>query len=168
MGRTDGTAIGTVILLAAALAWTPGLLVESAHAAQTASAATATPDPDPAAQTFQRICSNCHTPERILASRRTRVGWEEVLDLMATKGARATDDEWGQIEDYVLRHYGRVNVNRAPADEMALILGVSDEQAASIVGYRKAQGTFVDFDSLVKVPGLDGAKLDQERDAITF
>jgi competence ComEA-like helix-hairpin-helix protein len=91
-----------------------------------------------------------------------------VLDEMANKGATATDDEWSVILDYVLRHFGRVNVNRAPADELALILGLTGDQAASVVGYRTAHGPFADFDAFAKVPGLDPARLAEERDAITF
>jgi competence protein ComEA len=141
------------------------VMAGSRAAAPQASGAAAS---DPGAATFQRVCSNCHSTDRIVANRRTKVDWEDTLEQMAGKGARATDDEWGQIEDYVLRHYGRVNVNRAPEADLVLILGVPRDQAAAIVSYRQEHGPFAAFDDLAKVTGLDTAKLDAERDAITF
>jgi competence protein ComEA len=152
--------------LLAVLATGPAWVVRPARAA--AGQASPQPSADQGAQTFQRICNDCHDTGRILSTRRTKVGWEEVLDEMANKGATATDDEWSVILDYVLRHFGRVNVNRAPADELALILGLTGDQAASVVGYRTAHGPFADFDAFAKVPGLDPARLAEERDAITF
>jgi competence protein ComEA len=87
---------------------------------------------------------------------------------MVSKGAAGSDDDFALVEKYLLRHYGRVNVNRAPADDLVSVLGVSDKDAATIVQYRKDHGDFKDFESLTKVPGIDSSQLDQAKDAITF
>ena len=42
---------------------------------------------------------------------------------MVTRGAQVTDDNYGPIEDYLLRNYGKVNVNKAGKDDLVLIGG---------------------------------------------
>lgn len=118
---------------------------------------------------FTRNCVKCHPVDRIAGSRRTRSQWEEVMTTMQTaRGAVITDEDWDIIQTYLVKHYGRVNVNRARPDDLAEVLGVTPETAAAIVAYRKEHGEFVDFDAFAKVPGLDLAKLEKLRDAISF
>ena len=33
---------------------------------------------------------------------------------MVERGAQGTDDDFAAVQDYLVAHYGRVNVNRAP------------------------------------------------------
>ena len=120
-------------------------------------------------ETFTRNCVKCHPVDRIAGSRRTRTQWEEVMTTMTTaRGAVISDEDWDVIQTYLVRHYGRVNVNRATADDLAEVLGVTPETANAIVAYRKQNGEFVDYDAFAKVPGLDLEKLERLRDAISF
>jgi competence ComEA-like helix-hairpin-helix protein len=120
-------------------------------------------------ETFTRNCVKCHPVDRIAGSRRTRTQWEEVMTTMTTaRGAVISDEDWDVIQTYLVRHYGRVNVNRATADDLAEVLGVTPETADAIVAYRKQNGEFVDYDAFAKVPGLDLEKLEKLRDAISF
>jgi len=64
--------------------------------------------------------------------------------------------------------YGKVNVNTAPAGEIAQILGLSQKEADAIVKFRKDHGKFEDFDALGKVPGVDPKKLEKSREAIAY
>jgi len=122
-----------------------------------------------AEDTFTRNCVKCHPVDRIAGSRRTRSQWEEVMTTMQTaRGAVISDEDWDVIQTYLVKHYGRVNVNRASAGDLAEVLGVSPEAAAAIITYRKEHGEFVDFDAFAKVPGLELAKLEKLRDAISF
>jgi competence ComEA-like helix-hairpin-helix protein len=122
-----------------------------------------------AEDTFTRNCVKCHPVDRIAGSRRTRSQWEEVMTTMQTaRGAVISDEDWDVIQTYLVKHYGRVNVNRATADDLAEVLGVTPETAAAVVTYRKEHGEFVDFDAFAKVPGLELAKLEKLRDAISF
>jgi len=120
------------------------------------------------ARVFGKLCGTCHAADRIVGNRRDRAQWEEVLENMASKGATGTDDEFAIVLEYLVRNYGRVNVNKAPTDEIVSVLEVSTPEAEAIVSYRKAHGAFSDFDALTKVPGLDPKKLEQKRDAIAF
>ena len=122
-----------------------------------------------AEDTFSRNCIKCHPADRITGSRRTRSQWEEVMTTMQTaRGAVITDEDWDVIQTYLVKHYGRVNVNRATVDDLAEVLGLTPETAAAVVKYRKEHGEFVDYDAFSKVPGLDLEKLEKLRDAISF
>ena len=127
------------------------------------------PEDIKAEEAFTRTCVKCHPVDRIAGSRRTRSQWEEVMTTMQTaRGAVIADEDWDVIQSYLVKHYGRVNVNRATAGDLAEVLGVTPETAGTIVSYRKEHGEFVDFDAFAKVPGLDLEKLDKLRDAISF
>jgi cytochrome c oxidase cbb3-type subunit 3 len=57
--------------------------------------------------TFNKVCGTCHTPESALATRRTKAQWEESIDKMVQLGAKATDDEFAAILNYLVSQYGR-------------------------------------------------------------
>ncbi|MEO7270654.1 MAG: helix-hairpin-helix domain-containing protein [Vicinamibacterales bacterium] len=122
----------------------------------------------PGADSFQRVCVLCHTPDRIVSVRKTKVEWEEVIDKMITRGAQVTDDNYGPIEEYLLRNYAKVNVNKGVKEDLVLIGGFTAAEADALVQFRTASGTIPDFAALGKVPGLDAKKLDEKRDALIF
>ena len=141
--------------------------------AATPSAATPSAAMQPAADakgaaTFARVCSLCHDGARILSNRRSKSQWTEVIEKMMERGAQVSDEDFEVVMDYLLRHYGRINVNKAEAEDLAIVVGVSKKDAEAIVRYRQAQGDFPDFDALAKVPEIDMEKLSKGRDAITF
>ena len=130
---------------------------------------TKSPEEVKAEETFTRNCVKCHPVDRIAGSRRTRTQWEEVMTTMQTaRGAVIADEEWDVILDYLVKQHGRVNVNRATADDLVEVLGLTPESADTIVKYRREHGNFEDFDAFAKVPGLDLGKLEKKRDAISF
>ena len=150
------------------LRWTMALLVTTAAAMLVTIGAKAQDQDDAPAAAFRRVCSNCHDADRILATRRTRTQWEEVIEKMIDRGAEGTSDDFTTAEEYLLRVSGRVNVNRAATKDMVLVLGITQKDADTIAEYRKANGEIKDFDSLAKVPGIDLEKLNKARDAISF
>jgi competence protein ComEA len=124
---------------------------------------------DQSREALVRVCSKCHPLERVTAQRRSRTQWEEVMTQMVTsRGAVISDEDFDTVLSYLVREYGRVNVNKAAADEIVEVLALPDKAAAAIVDYRRDHGRFEDFDALAKVPGVDAAKLEQRRDAIVF
>jgi competence ComEA-like helix-hairpin-helix protein len=124
--------------------------------------------PGPGSDVFQRVCVLCHTPDRVVANRKTRTEWEEIIDKMITRGAQVTDDNYGTVEDYLLRNYGRVNVNKAGKDDLMLIAGVTAAEADAIVKFRTDNGPLADFAALSQVPGVDAKKLEDKKDALSF
>ncbi len=117
---------------------------------------------------LQKVCGTCHALDRVTASRRSRAQWEETTDKMITAGAKATDEEFTAVINYLVSRYGRVNVNTAPAGEIAEALGLSDKEADAVVKQRQDKGKFEDFEALSKTPGVAVQKLEKSRDAISF
>jgi competence protein ComEA len=123
---------------------------------------------DPMEDAFWKVCGDCHDPDRIRETRRTRGGWEDVIYQMVDKGAIGTERDFDLALQYLLAHYGLVNVNQAEAPEIALVTGLAAKEAESVVAFRKANGNFKNFDELKKVPGIDVDTLDAHRLAILF
>lgn len=144
------------------------ILAGLAVAGSAAMAARAQEPEDQAANAFKRVCSTCHDADRIIATRRTRTQWEEVIEKMVERGAQGTADDFTAAEEYLLRVSGRVNVNRAPSQDFVAVLRLTPKDADAIIEYRKTNGEFKDFDDLCKVPAIDTEKLKQARDAISF
>lgn len=132
-------------------------------------AETKSPEDIKGEEAFTRNCVKCHPVDRIAGSRRSRTQWEEVMTTMQTaRGAVIPDEDWDVIQSYLVKHYGRVNVNRATTDDLVEVLGITPQSADAIVKYRKEHGNFVDYDAFAKVPGLDLEKMEKLRDAISF
>ena len=52
---------------------------------------------------------------------------------MMERGAQVSDEDFEVVMDYLLRHYGRINVNKAEAEDLAIVVGVSKKDAEAIV-----------------------------------
>ena len=137
----------------------PAAAVYSAAAGQSADAKQAV---------LQKVCGTCHTLSKVTGSRRSRSQWEEVTDKMIAAGAKASDEEFATVINYLVSQFGRANVNTASASEIAEATGLSEQEAEAIVKYRKDKGKFEDFDALSKTPGVAIEKLEKSREAISF
>lgn len=49
---------------------------------------------------------------------------------------------------------GRVSINRAPPQELAVLPGIGEKKAQAIVDYREAVGGFDRIEQLLEVPGI--------------
>ena len=124
---------------------------------------------DPGARVFANVCGKCHPKERAVVTRRTRPQWEEVITTMITvRNAQISDEDFDTVLSFLAREYGRVNVNRAPAEDIVEVLHVPEKVGQTIVQYRKEHGAFEDFEGLARVPGVERDKLEGLRDAILF
>lgn len=120
-------------------------------------------------QVFTTVCGRCHPLERVTTMRRTRNQWEETIDTMiTTRGAQISDEDYDTVLAYLTQEYGRVDINRAPPDDIVEVVGIPGEMATAIVAYRKQHGPFEDFDALMRVPGLNRDAIEKKRDAISF
>jgi competence protein ComEA len=141
--------------------------VQASPFAQTGAAREAPAVVDKRADAYLRLCRNCHEGGLELV-RRTRTGWQDILDQMVERGATGSDEDFGLVLEYLLRDHGKVNVNEAPAEELVLVLGLSAAESESVVAYRKEHGKFESVGALTAVPGVDGKKIDERRAAIVF
>ena len=116
-----------------------------------------------------RVCdTSCHGLEKLDEMRRTPLEWDVEVATMKTKGALATDPEFSTIKKYLPRYYGVVPVNRATAQELSAVLGLTPKDAEAIVAYRTEHGKFTDLESFLKVPGIDKARIEEQPDALRF
>lgn len=144
-------------------------VVQAFRPAATAARALIQQSNDKSHAVFVANCVKCHPAEKVTATRRSRLQWEEVINTMVTtRGAQVSDDDYPVVLDYLVHHHGRVEINRAPAEDLADVLEIPESMAAAIVNYRGEHGPFKDFDALLKVPGVDAKALEKKRDAVAF
>ena len=118
--------------------------------------------------TIEKVCIQCHPWDNIVRTRKTIREWQDTMTAMEGRGANASDEQFKMIVQYLTRYYGLVAVNTATAEELAAVLGFSPKDAAAIVEYRKAHGKFADAAALVKVPGIDKTKIEEQPEALRF
>jgi competence protein ComEA len=121
--------------------------------------------------TLIRVCSKCHSPDNVIANGQDRTGWEDTITKMAGYGAVASDDEFTEILDYLVKNFPpvtTVHVNQATAAQLESGLGLSTTEAEAVIEYRKKNGDFKSIDDLKKVPDVDAKKLDAKKDRLAF
>ena len=118
---------------------------------------------------FEAVCGSCHdSGQATNGGRRTVTGWRETIEQMVAFGAPVSPEDKALVQKYLVRHYGLVNVNTAPANELAEALEISATDADAMVKFRTANGPFSDFTELSKVPGIDATTLKLAEDSIIF
>ncbi|MGH9645417.1 MAG: helix-hairpin-helix domain-containing protein, partial [Bryobacteraceae bacterium] len=124
---------------------------------------------DPGKRVFENTCGGCHGADLVLGQTGSHEVWQDTVDSMRSRGALGTDEDFKTIVDYLTKYFGvPVNVNQAPAKELANNLVISNDEAAAIVKYRTDNGNFKDYSDLAKVQGLDVKKLDPIKSRIKF
>ena|ERR1700743_188325 len=116
----------------------------------------------------EEVCGACHGADLVASRRATKQGWGYIVDDMVSRGATATNEQIAQINEYLTKNFGQVNVNKAPSAEIASVLEVTAPQADAIVKYRTDHGDFKTIDDLKKTPGLENAKLDSKKDRVVY
>jgi competence protein ComEA len=156
------------------LAWVIGVCllgVPSSYGQQPAASSHPELPDGPGKDTLIKTCSSCHSPDNVLANGQDRAGWEATLQKMAGFGAQASDEEFTQILEYLVKNFpanAPINVNKAIAAQLVSGLGLTAAEADAVVAYRKQNGDFKTMDDLKKVPGVDAKKLDAKKDRIAF
>jgi competence protein ComEA len=118
-----------------------------------------------------RVCIDCHGSGNFRRARLTRDQWEESVADMVDRGAKASDEEVNTIVAYLEKNFGKgakVQMNSAPLVEMKVVLGLSVPESQAIVDYREKNGGIKSFEDLVKIPGVDPAKVESARDRMAF
>ena len=116
----------------------------------------------------EKMCGGCHGLATSTGTYHTPLEWLGLVDLMRQQGAPGTDDEAELAGKFLAHHFGRVDINTAPVEELMRVLDLPQPMAAAIVDYRKKPGTFQSMDDLKRVPGLDYKRVEQKEGRITF
>jgi competence protein ComEA len=113
-----------------------------------------------------KICRDCHDLDTITMENRTSEGWKKTVAKMQDRGAEGTDEQYQAIITYLTKNFGRINVNKALAEEIVSGLDFSPAEAQSIVQYREKNGPYKTWRDLTKVEGLDAARVEARKDHI--
>ena len=153
--------------------WLVSAVLQTRHASAAApagapAAGAQAQDPKVLENAFFKVCGDCHEPDRIRETRRTRGGWEEIIEKMIEKGAVGNEQDFNQVLAYLLSNYGMVNMNQAGAEDIALVANLSKKDAEAIVTFRTANGKFKNFDALILVPGVDAKALEEHKASFMF
>jgi competence protein ComEA len=130
------------------------------------------PLPDaPGKEQVVAVCSKCHEPQRVAALRLTREGWEEVVAKMQTLGAKASEEDFQKITDYLSENFKGeapkpLNLNSAAAIDLESVAGLLRKEAAAWMDWRARHGSCNALDDLKKVPGVPFKKIDERRDRL--
>jgi helix-hairpin-helix protein len=124
-------------------------------------------DSDKDLEAVQVVCGRCHTLAVFLNKPRSWDRWNDVFADMTRRGATGTDEQLERVTTYFLENLTLVNVNTSPAEELAGVLGVSD-QVAEIIIARRQQRPFTNLAQLRALPGVDPDKLEQRKSRILF
>ena len=87
--------------------------------------------------------------------------------MQTARGAVIADEDWDVVLNFLVKHHGRVNVNRAAANELVEVLAVTPEAAENIVKFRKEHGTSKTSTGLPRSLAWI-SKIEKLRDAISF
>jgi competence ComEA-like helix-hairpin-helix protein len=118
--------------------------------------------------TLEKVCVGCHELDVVTATRRTKIGWQQNVEDMISRGAEGSDQEMAEVVAYLTKFYGKVNVNTASQQQLQEVLGLTLKEAQAIVAYRDQNGKIKDFEQLKSVPGLSAEKLQGKRSLIAF
>jgi competence protein ComEA len=113
------------------------------------------------------VCGSCHNLEMVDSAPRSFDAWIETVQAMVDRGATGTDEQFGDVLDYLHRRVTTINVNAAEPGELTIVLDVPDNVARAIVARRKSRA-FTDLADLKSVRGVDPARLDERARLIFF
>lgn len=152
------------IPLASALAL---LLIPAAHAQKEL------PDA-PAKEYVTRICLQCHQESQLLNQRKTEADWKATVARMAQKGVSAPTEQFDAIAAYMAKYFPKLedatklNMNKATADQIVAVIGLTPAEAQALVAYREKHGDYREWGEMLVVYGVDGRKLEAAKDKMSF
>src|SRR5215831_14512460 len=53
-----------------------------------------------------KVCTQCHDLARITTKKRSKDEWNDTVDKMAVRGAKASDEEFETIVNYLAKYFG--------------------------------------------------------------
>ncbi len=128
----------------------------------------------PGKQYVQQICLQCHQPAFLLQQRRAEDDWKRTVTRMSQKGLGGPVENYDAVAAYMAKNFAKkedaskVNMNKATNDEIVAKVGLTKDEAAAIIAYREKHGDFHEWDDMLVIYGVDGRKLEANKDKMTF
>ena len=155
------------MVAALSLRWSVGLLALAALAAAWAVGASQTSETAREAQSLKTVCARCHNLQIVMDTPKSYDAWHDTVQKMVDLGAKGTDDQLDDVMDYLHRTMTTIAVNSADADELQIVLNVSEATAQAIVARRRAK-KFIGLADLKSVPGIEASTVDAKARMIFF
>jgi len=120
-----------------------------------------------------KVCGSCHGVDMVVTQEHTASEWNDVINDMIARGAKGSDEEFGQVVTYLAKQFPKgaskkVNVNTSAAKDLEAKLDLTAKEAEAVVQYRERNGKFYSFEDLKKVSGLDLKKIEAKKDRLVF
>jgi len=125
----------------------------------------------PGKETVIKVCTECHGPASFRKARKTEEDWSETAQDMIERGAKALPAELTAVVTYLAQNFGpdsKVNMNTAPLEELKAVLRLTVPEAQAVIRHREDNGSFKEWRDLLKVAGLDAAKVEAQKDRMGF
>jgi len=128
----------------------------------------------PAKEYVNKICLQCHEPSQLLNQRRSESDWKTTIARMATKGVPAPAEQYDAIAAYMAKNFGKqedaakINMNKAKAEDIVTVIGLTPDEAKALVTYREKHGDYREWGEMLVVYGVDGRKLEANKDKMSF
>jgi competence ComEA-like helix-hairpin-helix protein len=128
----------------------------------------------PAKEYVNKICLQCHEPSQLLNQKRSESDWKTTVARMATKGVAAPAEQYDAIAAYMAKNFGKeedatkINMNKAKAEEIVTVIGLTPDEAKALVAYREKHGDYREWGEMLVVYGVDGRKLEAAKDKMSF
>jgi competence protein ComEA len=124
----------------------------------------------PGKETFQMVCSTCHSPNAVIGKQGSRQWWQSKVSEMLQEVTDIPDSDVDAIVAYLAKNFPivKINVNKAAAKDLEVGLELTSKESVSMVQYREAHGAFKTLEDLKKVPGLDAVKIESKKGQLEF
>jgi len=124
----------------------------------------------PGKETFQMVCSMCHSPDAVIGKQGSKQWWQSKVTEMLQESTDIPDSDVDTIVAYLAKNFPvvKINVNKAGAKDLETGLELTAKESEAIVQYREAKGNFKTLDDLKKVPGVDAVKIESKKDRLEF
>ncbi len=121
----------------------------------------------------EKLCQTCHEIAKSVSLRQDRNGWGNTLMKMMGLGMKAADEDLRLVLEYLTRNFPAeelppIDVNKARAIQLESRMSLRRSEAAAILRYRKQHGDFRSLEDLLKVPGIDAAKIEAKKHILVF
>jgi competence ComEA-like helix-hairpin-helix protein len=125
-------------------------------------------------QVILRECTTCHAPDHFVKYHHTEEEWQAIVIRMGQRAKLTSRDDLDAIQKYLASNFppvvevGKVNVNKATAQEIAAQLSLTPSEAAAVVQYREKHGQFLLWGELLGIYGVDGRKVEAAKERMSF
>jgi competence ComEA-like helix-hairpin-helix protein len=125
----------------------------------------------PGKELTAKVCIDCHGASNFRKFRLEEGDWADKVSDMVDKGAKADDRQQAEIVAYLVKNFGKdskVDMNTAPVRELTAVLKFTADEAQALVTYRAGHDPFKEWTDVAKVPGIDSARVESQKDKMAF